>query len=122
MNKIILPIKPLYSEKILNGTKTYELRRIIHKKNVDKVIIYSTSPISKVIGEFNIADIIHLPVKELWRRTHANNGVNESDFYSYFHGKENGYAIQVSNPETYPKPLPLEHFGITHPPQSFIYM
>ena len=57
--KIILSIKPEFAAKIFEGTKKYEFRRAIFKnKNVKKVVVYASSPVQKIIGEFEIEDII----------------------------------------------------------------
>ena len=51
MGKILLSIKPIYVNKILNGTKKYEYRKRKPKRNdIGKLIIYSTSPIKKVVS------------------------------------------------------------------------
>ena len=65
--KVILSIKPYYAEKIFDGEKIYELRKSIFKNpNVKKVILYASSPISKIVGEFEIDYIIHKEVEDLW--------------------------------------------------------
>ena len=48
---ILLSIKPEYVEKILKGEKRYEFRRKLCQKEVDKIYIYETSPVKKVVGE-----------------------------------------------------------------------
>ena len=41
MCKVLMPIKPEYAMQILNGTKTFEYRKIKFKrKNVDSIVIY----------------------------------------------------------------------------------
>ena len=57
MSKILIPIKPEYVDKILSGNKKYEYRKIKPKRKVDKMIIYSTYPIMKVVGEVEVIDI-----------------------------------------------------------------
>jgi len=56
---IILSIKPIYADAIFRGDKFYEFRRKIWNLNNfnvknDKIFVYSTAPVSKIIGEFNI--------------------------------------------------------------------
>ena len=51
--KVILSIKPEFANKIFNGTKKFEFRRtLFKKKEVKKIVVYASAPISKVIGEF----------------------------------------------------------------------
>ena len=64
--KIILSIKPEFAAKIFEGTKKYEFRRAIFKnKNVKKVVVYASSPVQKIIGEFEIEDIIKNDLESL---------------------------------------------------------
>tara|TARA_B100000700_G_C15059942_1_gene865094 strand:- start:28 stop:270 length:243 start_codon:yes stop_codon:yes gene_type:complete len=54
----ILSIKPKHIKNIISGKKTYEYRKRVFKKNVDKVYMYSSYPEQKVVGYFNIAQIV----------------------------------------------------------------
>jgi predicted transcriptional regulator len=120
--KIILSIKPEFANKIFEGEKKFEFRRSIFKnKNVSKVIVYASSPISKVIGEFEIGEILFKDLNTLWKETKDFSGITEDYFYDYFVGKENGFALEVKRVIRYKKELCIkESFGKT-PPQSFVY-
>ena len=48
---IVLPIKPEYADKILNGQKKYEYRKNICTDNIEKIYVYATSPVKAIIGE-----------------------------------------------------------------------
>jgi len=120
--KIILSIKPEFANKIFEGDKKFEFRRSIFKsKNVSKVIVYASSPISKVIGEFEIGEILFKDLNTLWDETKEYSGITEDYFYDYFVGKENGFALEVKRVKRYKKELCIkESFGKV-PPQSFAY-
>ena len=82
--KVLLSIKPEYAEKILNGEKKFEFRRVLPKnKEVDKVVIYATMPIGKIIGEFEIADFISESPIQLWQLTEEFAGISFHFFESY---------------------------------------
>ena len=49
---ILLSIRPEYVEKIISGEKKYDYRTKAAKRNVDKIIIYETTPVKKVIAYF----------------------------------------------------------------------
>ena len=52
MCKILISINPEYVNEILSGRKKYEYRKVKAKKdNVDKMIIYATAPVMKVVAE-----------------------------------------------------------------------
>lgn len=57
--KVLLSIKPEYAYKIFSGEKKFEYRKIIFKKKIKSVIVYATKPVGKIIGEFEIEDIIN---------------------------------------------------------------
>ena len=47
--KVLLSIKPEFVEKIFAGTKKYEFRKSLFKKNgVKDVVIYASAPIKRV--------------------------------------------------------------------------
>lgn len=121
--KVLLSIKPEFAEKILSGEKRYEFRRTLFRSlSVEKIIIYVSSPVKKVVGEFIIDDILSLEIKELWNKTKADAGISKEYFFQYFSNKEFGYAIKVKYVRKYSKELRIEDFGFTHPPQSFCYI
>lgn len=121
--RILLSIKPEYAEKILSGEKKYEFRRAIFKNSsVNKVVIYASSPIQKVIGEFDIECVISLDLSELWESTKYHSGIDKECYDSYFHGKEIGHAIKVKKAKRYRKHQDLDDYDIQYPPQSFCYL
>lgn len=121
--KVILSIKPEFANKIFNGTKKFEFRRTLFKnKEVKKIVVYASAPISKIIGEFEIENIVHDELNNLWDQTSKYSGISEDYYIKYFNGKELGYAIKVKNPKKYDRELCIkENFGI-RPPQSFAYL
>jgi predicted transcriptional regulator len=121
--KIILSIKPVFVERIFNGTKKFEFRRSIFKNSrVNKVVIYASAPISKVVGEFEIKSIHKKALNELWAETNEFSGISKDYFFDYFKGKSEGYALEVKKVKRYKKQLCIkEEFGL-FPPQSFTYL
>jgi predicted transcriptional regulator len=122
MCQILLSIKPEYNKKIMCGDKKFEFRRRIPTRRVDKILIYSTAPEMKVIGEVDVCETVELTIVELWNKTKNNAGISEKDFFKYFETKEKGYAYVLGNVEVYTTPIPLIEMGIKFPAQSFIYM
>lgn len=121
--KVLLSIKPKYAEMILKGEKLYEFRRTIFKSpSVKKVVIYASSPISRIVGEFEIDHILSLDIAELWKHTMRDSGIDKDFFDRYFQGKNVGHAIKVKGVKRYPKHKELHEFDIKRAPQSFIYI
>lgn len=121
--KVLLSIKPEFAEKIFDGTKRFEFRRTVFKNpNVTTVVVYASSPIQRVIGEFEIDSIINEELQFLWEMTREFSGISESFFFQYFSSKEKGYAIKIKETKKYKKSLCIKKdFNIT-PPQSFVYL
>jgi predicted transcriptional regulator len=122
--RVLLSIKPKFANAILEGAKTFELRRAVFRDpTVRKIVIYASSPISLVIGDFIVDGILALEPKKLWAVTEKGAGVKQQFFDDYFRGREIGFALKVHLPRRYAKPLDLkEHFGLSRPPQSFCYL
>jgi predicted transcriptional regulator len=125
MRKIVLlSIRPDFAERILCGEKRYEFRRTLFRDGtVRKAIIYASSPVCRVVGEFDIENILSLPMHTLWRKTRQQSGISWQFFSEYFKGKSECHAIKVANPVRYREPVPLtEAVGLQCPPQSFAYV
>ncbi|MBC7937633.1 MAG: hypothetical protein H7Y86_19970 [Rhizobacter sp.] len=121
--KVVLSIKPEFANKIFDGTKHYEFRRAIFKNpDVKKVIVYSSSPVQKVIGEFEIENILNHDLKTLWNLTKEFSGISADYFYEYFGNKENGFAIKIKKTKLYKSPKCLRKDYNLLPPQSFLYL
>lgn len=120
--KVLLSIKPEFAEKIFDGSKRFEFRRNVFKQNVHTVIVYASSPISKVIGEFEIDRIIQKELEDLWQETKEYSGISKEYYDQYFTGKKDGFAIKVKRAIRYQKAQSLkEEYGMV-PPQSFAYV
>lgn len=121
---VLLSIKPRFANAILDGNKSFEFRRsIFRNREVERVVIYASSPVQRVIGEFLIEDILSMRPADLWEVTSSGSGVEREYFDDYFAGRDRGYALKVSQPRRYREPLELRsHFAISRPPQSFCYL
>lgn len=121
--RVLLSIKPKYAELILSGEKKYEFRRAIFRNpDVNKVVIYASSPISKVIGEFIIDDILTCNLTDLWLHTMEHAGIDKEYYDSYFSGKDRGHAIKVKSVKRYSRHKELNEFNVKRAPQSFAYL
>lgn len=122
MYTILLPIHPDYVKNIFNGTKRYEFRKRICKKPVDRILIYSTSPVMKVMGEAEIEDILVDTPEIIWERTKEKAGIDKRFFDRYYAGRNQAVAYKLKNITEYEMPKELEDYGISRAPQSFQYV
>ena len=121
--KVLLSIKPEFASKIFDGSKKYEYRRTIFKRGeVATVVVYASNPIRRVIGEFEVGEILHEEPANLWQKTYNHAGITKQQFMEYFLNRNKGYAIGIKQPRKYETPLSLDEFMLSWPPQSFTYL
>ena len=96
MCKILMPINPEYVDEILAGRKKYEYRKIRTKRNdIDKMVIYSTSPIMKVVAEVDIKEILEEEPEKLWEMTKNESGITKDYGSLFLHDKTNKLVSKV---------------------------
>lgn len=117
-----MSIKPKYADKIFTGEKLYELRRKIFHKKVNSIVVYSSSPIMRVIGEIEIEDIIVGTPVSIFQKFENKICVSREDYFSYFSNTNIAYALKIGKVYKYPIPKNLSDFGVTRAPQSYIYL
>lgn len=86
------------------------------------MVVYASDPIKKVIGEFQVGEILYDELHALWAKTGEQAGIAKERFLEYFTNKAKGYAIKVEEARKYENPLALHQFMLSWPPQSFTYL
>ncbi len=121
MLSAIFSIKPCFVEKILAGKKCYEYRKRKCKQKIDRILLYSTLPVSSIVGEVLVENILEEQPCFLWNATHVFSGLTEQEFYNYFNGCNKAFAYQLFNPVKYSNYIKLSDLGL-YVPQSFCYV
>ena len=123
MKAVLLSIKPEFAHKIFEGSKKFEFRKQVFKdSSVKKVIVYSSSPEQKVIGEFEIETILSDTPNNIWIQTKLYSGISQEFYNEYFKGRDNAYAIKVASTKKYRKEKSLADYNVQSAPQSFAYV
>jgi predicted transcriptional regulator len=122
-NYALISIHPEHVERILSGEKVLEFRRVWAKKPVDGIVIYCTSPISKIVAAARIKKTHFVSVKELCSLNKSlGGGLSKSNLNSYFDGLTHGYALQLDSVSIPKAPIKLSALAeVVKPPQSFMY-
>lgn len=122
--QVLLSIKPEFVERIFAGEKRFEYRKAIFRRSdVEKVIIYSTLPEGKIVGEFFIDHILTDTPQAIWKKTKTKSGINKEFFDQYFDGKSEAHAIKIGNVRKYDIPFKLDEMkSKVSAPQSFMYL
>ena len=122
MCNILISINPEHVKNIFNGSKKYEYRKIRCKQDIDKIIIYSTYPIMKVVGEAKVEEILEDSPDNIWEETKKYSGIDFKFYKKYFKDRSKAIAYKLTNIKKYNDPKDLASYGIKAAPQSFIYV
>lgn len=122
MCNMLISINPEHVENIFNGSKKYEYRKIRCKQDVDKIIIYSTYPIMKVVGEAKVEKILEDSPDNIWEETKNYSGIDLNFYQKYFKDRSKAIAYKLTNIKKYNNPKELSSYGIKAAPQSFVYV
>ena len=117
-----MSIRPEFSERILSGGKRVEFRKRRVGPDVTHVLIYSTTPVARIVGFFEVEHQDVARPHALWRRYRAVAGIERPAFDSYFADCDRGVAIRIGRVFRLNRPQPLEGFFAAQAPQSFKYV
>lgn len=121
---VLLSIKPKYADLILSGSKRVEFRRSWAAQDVSMIVLYSSSPVQKIVGMVEVDDVLVASPTSLWSTCTANNGgLTRDELRTYFAGKSAGVAVLLGKVHKPQRPVaPSEAIGNFVPPQSFRYL
>lgn len=122
MCTILLPIKPEYANRIIEQKKLYEYRKNICKRKIDKIVIYSTSPVKRVVAEVEVKSVLSNTPNKLWKETKQYSGISKAKYMKYFKNKKVAFAYELGKIIIYKQPKMLEDIGINYYPQSYVYL
>lgn len=122
MNAILLAVNPEYSNKIIAGIKKYEYRKHVAQKPITTIIIYSTAPDKKVIGNAEVLKVISGSPTRIWKLTKSYSGITREKYREYFKGVKTAYAYELGRVEQFIPPKSLADYNIKTVPQSFVYI
>ena len=121
---VLLSINPTHVDNIFSGVKLFEFRRkIFARPDIRTVVVYCTKPVAKLVGEFDIEEILSGSPDALWGLTHNASGISREFFDLYFEGRDRAYALKIGAIRQYAEPLdPQQVFAKFTPPQSYMYV
>ena len=124
---LLLSIRPQYAEKIFDGTKTVELRRVRPRvKEGDTVLVYASSPVKALVGAFVVSRVVEKAPQELWRIVRSRAGIEQEEFEAYYDGARTGFGIFFKEVCEYSAPIELQsirqRWPDFWPPQGYRYL
>ena len=122
MCRLLMSINPEHVENILSGNKKFEFRKTKCKEHVDSIIIYSTSPVMKIVAEAEVTDIIEDTPQAIWKKTKYAAGIDKSFFDADYEGRSTAVAYVLGKIIRYESPKFLSDYGVKAAPQSYVYV
>lgn len=124
---IVLSLKPRFTEAILAGTKTVELRRTRPKIEVPtRALLYATTPVRALLGTCIITEVRSANLTALWRDYGSRSELSHNEFARYFEGLDVGTALTLSHQQPLDRMVPLQALRANprgfRPPQCFAYV
>ena len=122
MSIILMSIKPEYVDKIFSGEKKYEYRKRLCKEKIDTIIVYSSSPIQKVVGELKIKQVLYDKKNVIWNKTNKYGGITKIKYDNYYENCGYVVAYEIEKAILYDKQKDLKDFNVRTAPQSYVYI
>jgi predicted transcriptional regulator len=124
---LLLSIQPKYANKIFEGTKKVELRKVRPKlKENDWVLIYVSTPIKALVGAFQVERLVEVSTGRLWKVVQPDAGITRKEFNSYYDDYSTGIGIFFRRVKKFHTPIVLpqlkEAWPGFHPPQCHMYI
>lgn len=121
---VLLSVKPRFAEQILDGTKTVEFRRSWAVEPVGLAVVYSSSPVQRLVGIVGIEGAVIASPASVWTKCRARGpGLERKELMEYFAGKAQAFGVLLGSLTLPEKPIrPKSLFRGFRPPQSFRYL
>ena len=113
---------PYFTVESLDGEKKYEFRKAECSRKIDKILLYATVPVKKVIGEAEVDTVLIDCPERIWEMTRHAAGIDREQFEQYYSGSRRAVAYVLKYAVRYPHPAELVEYGIKRAPQSFVYV
>jgi predicted transcriptional regulator len=121
--KILLSIKPEYTEKIFSGEKKYEFRKKKPKESFEMIFIYESHPTKNIVGWFTVKKIMSDSPEIIWKKCKNKGGINRENFFAYCKDLDIIHALEID--KTFQFDFPIDPYKINSsfkPPQNFAYI
>lgn len=118
---VLISIFPIYANQIFEGSKKIEFRKKIFSSKINKIVVYSTKPVAKIVGLWDYDGVERLSPLELWGKYFNVGGIKKEKYDDYFSNSEIAYGLKVKNPIKFNRPFAIAEIG-KKPPQSYAYL
>ena len=92
------------------------------KEKIDTIIVYSSSPIQKVVGELKIKQVLYDKKSIIWNKTNRYGGITKIKYDKYYENCGYAVAYEIEKTILYDKQKDLKDFNVRTAPQSYVYI
>lgn len=118
---VLISIHPKYVDLISTGKKKIEFRKRSFSQPIKRFVVYSTAPVSKVVGFFDVDTIVCDSPQNLWETYSAVGGIERNDYFDYYANKSTAVGIRIKNYTSLSNAFNIKLLNTT-PPQSYKYL
>ena len=127
MNQVIMSLKSVYSELVLSGLKTVELRnRIVRIEPRTTLWIYEKCPVGKIVALADVGQVIHDSPDVIWQSYHKKMCIDWTQFEEYVGNRDLVSAIVLRRLVVLDDPMSIGNIRRVergfHPPQFYSYI
>lgn len=124
---MMLSIHPRHVDKILEGTKSVELRRTRPLVSPGQpVAIYATLPSGALVATCRISEVHTGTPASIWRLVGDDAGVTRAEFDGYFEGADSAVALRLDAVTALVGQISLQQLRAQgrsfHPPQTWHFL
>lgn len=120
---VLLSIHPEFVKQIMDGRKRIEFRKKKFDKSVERVYVYSTSPVRRVCGYFKVTDIIEDTPEKIWSQFGDVGCISKERFEDYYKTQRVGFGIIINEFKSFISPVNPKLIDINFKaPQSYCYI
>jgi predicted transcriptional regulator len=122
---ILISLASRYAEKIFAGEKQVELRRRTMRVAPGATVwIYVKLPVGSIVGRARVEAVHASSPASLWRRFGLVSGLSREEFFEYFKGVTQGFALVLEGARRLRRSLSLDSLRRIaegfNPPQFFV--
>lgn len=106
---MVFSIRPEYVARILDGSKTLELRKSCPRIDLgETALIYESRGRKRIVASFERGVIEEAPPEEIWRLHGGSTrlGIGRAAFFAYFGLRKKAFAMRLDNVKPLDIPLP----------------
>ncbi len=120
---VLISIYQQYADGILDGEKIIEFRKSQFPDHVTRVYLYSTSPVKKIVGYFDVEYVLRESPGYLWNRYGKQGLIGRNDYMKYYSNNDEACGILVKSAVRFLRAVEINELDSSMTvPQSFCYL